>query len=193
MKIADGFEGQRFIAIPNQMVEVMEQNAITRQLYVFLIGYFPRAEFHYIKRAEGCQEHVFIYCTDGGGQVNVDGEEYHLEKGQYIVIPKGHPHEYYSDKDNPWTIYWIHLRGCLADKLTSGMHQPCSIPSTGDSRKDERNMLFDEITQTLDTHTSVEAMEYASMLLMHYLATLRHIDIYRSTKPGQSNSSCTNP
>ena len=187
IKIAEGFAGQRFLTLPAHTVERLEASPLTRQLYVFAIGYFPRAEHHYVHRSDGCDEYILLYCTEGSGSVEVGGRAVRLLQNQFMVVPRGVPHSYRSDANHPWSLYWIHLRGQNAQLMTQGMESPQDIPPSDASRIDERNRLFDEIFQTLDTNVSIEAHEYASAILVHYLATFRHVGIYRSSGPASAS------
>lgn len=189
IKIADGFAGQRFLTLPVQTVERLEADTLTRLLYVYAIGFFPRAEYHYVSRSQGCGEHILLYCTEGSGTVDVGSSSMRLNANQFVVIPRGAPHTYFCDANHPWSIYWMHIRGELSAQLLQGMDAPRDVPPSDSSRIDERNRLFDEIFQTLDSNVSTEAYEYASALLVHYLATFRHLGIYRTSNPAASSVS----
>ncbi len=54
-----------------------------------------------------CSRNQFIihYCTDGIGYFN--GKK--IKKGQGFIIPPNFFADYYADKDNPWTFFWIIL------------------------------------------------------------------------------------
>lgn len=179
MRIRDGFTGERFIAVPLQAVQKMEKNAMTRELFVFAIGHFPEADHHYVSRMGGCDEYILIYCVNGAGTVEINGTRHTLHHDQMIIIPRGASHVYYSDEHQPWTIYWIHFRGQLAEHYAERMDHAIDIEVTTASRREERNRLFDELYDILDQATTMDDLEYSSALLMHYLATFRFLNAYR--------------
>jgi AraC family transcriptional regulator of arabinose operon len=179
MHISDGFIGERFLTVPLPVIERMEANAITRQLYVCAIGHFPKAKYHYIVRPEGCDEHILIYCVEGKGVVIVDDIAHPMKSGQAIVIPRGSSHIYYSSENNPWTIYWVHFRGVLSNRIAEKLEKPLSIDITETSRQDERNRLFDELYNILDVGATMDDFEYGTMLFMHYISTFYHLEAFR--------------
>lgn len=67
---------------------------------------------HYRERIEGTDSHIFIYCSNGEGWVEIDGKEtIQIKKHTLFIIPASVPHRYGSENNNPWSIYWFHLRG----------------------------------------------------------------------------------
>ena len=53
-KIKHGFSGQRLIVYPFYVIEQALNNPLVADLVVHSMGYFPKAESHYIDRASGC-------------------------------------------------------------------------------------------------------------------------------------------
>ncbi len=141
--------------------------------------YFPKAKYHFFQRPAGFEDNILFYCTEGCGTVSFDKQVYKLEAQQYIVIPKGAPHYYYSDAKDPWTIYWIHFRGTNAEYISRSMHQPCTVSETNDSRKAYRIAIFEELHNTLDGTPDLQHLEYSSALLQFFLVTFSHIDVFR--------------
>ena len=39
---------------------------------------------------------AFVTCLDGVGKITIDGVEYELNEGEWIVMPAGHPHAVYG-------------------------------------------------------------------------------------------------
>ncbi len=179
MKIRDGFRGERFIVLPLPVVEAMEKDPLTRELFVFAIGHFPKADRHYVSRSAGCDEYILLYCVDGRGVVTIEGTRHVLLSAQALVIPKGASHAYQSDERHPWTIYWVHFRGHLAARMAEGLARPLTIDSGDTSRREERNRLFDELYDILDHAATMDEYAFSSVLLCHYLATFRYLREYR--------------
>lgn len=57
-KIKHGFSGQRLIVYPFYVIEQALNNPLVADLVVHSMGYFPKAESHYIDRASGCGEYL---------------------------------------------------------------------------------------------------------------------------------------
>ncbi len=41
---------------------------------------------------------AFVTCLDGIGKITIDGVEYLLHEGESIVMPAGHPHAVFGEK-----------------------------------------------------------------------------------------------
>ena len=70
-KIKHGFSGQRLIVYPFYIIEQALNNPLVADLVVHSMGYFPKAENHYIDRASGCGEYLFNLLHERGRVVRV--------------------------------------------------------------------------------------------------------------------------
>jgi AraC-like DNA-binding protein len=188
VKIKDGFIGSRQIAVPPAVMHTMEEHPVGRDLYITDIGYYPHAAYHHCDRKAGCGETIFIYCVDGQGWLNVNGNQTKVGKNQYFFIPEGTPHSYGAAESQPWTIYWIHFKGArahdLAEPLTGGLR---SIELSETSRIEDRLKLFEEIYASLDRCLTLDNMLYASFCLGHFLGTLICIKQFREANASGRN------
>ncbi len=179
-KVELGFEGERFIYIPNPMINLIEDSPLTHDLYIYSMGYFSHAANHYINRPEGCDEFLFIYCKNGCGWFELYGETKRLNADQFIILPKNIPHAYWADKETPWTIYWIHFKGSKAPYFSTNFDKPTDVPISTFSRIEERLDLFEEMFFILNENLSIQRLNYANLLLAHFLGSFLFIDIYRN-------------
>ncbi|KTD88469.1 AraC family transcriptional regulator [Paenibacillus etheri] len=114
----DGFDEQKLFVLPDFMMNELQENPLTNSFYVSDIGCFPSAKFHYRERPQGCDSHILMYCVQGEGWM----ERHHnkliqIKSRQLAVIPAGTPHRYGALDEDPWTIYWMHLKGTHAAAL----------------------------------------------------------------------------
>jgi len=108
----DGFASQKLFVFPESMQKELAESEWTKDLFVTDIGYFPHARHHYRERPHGCDSHIFIYCAEGEGWIEAEGErKIRLESRQLAVIPAGKAHRYGASDGDPWSIYWFHLQG----------------------------------------------------------------------------------
>jgi len=128
----DGFREQRLVVLPEHMQRELAQHALTRDLFVSDIGFFPRAEYHYRERPDGADSHIFIYCIKGEGAVELEGRPAApVTPGSLAVIPAGVPHRYWAAERHPWSIYWFHLKGGHAGefiRIYGLSHEPFELP-----------------------------------------------------------------
>lgn len=149
----DGFENQRLCVVPRPQLESALDRPGTRRLIVTDAGYFPTAVGHRRVRSKGASETIVILCVSGSGTVKLAGETYALTPYACMKIPAGQPHEYQASVDDPWTIWWMHVRGTDAAELTGsllGSAQPLTR-----LRSVERAVaLFDELVGLLERRVS---------------------------------------
>lgn len=180
-KLKEGFNGERAIVLPKIIVDMLEKDPLTSMLHITDIGYYPKADYHYRERKEAINQYVFIYCVDGRGWFNIDGNRYDVHANQYFILPAGQPHIYAADKNSPWTIYWIHFKGSLAPLYAQNTIPPVSINPEIHSRISQRINMFEEIFQTLRNGLNIENLQYATSLFHHYLGSLRYVKQYRDS------------
>lgn len=103
----------RFI-IPHKIIEKLTNNRLSKDLYPLGAGYYKQAEGHRMERLEH-DDHLLIYCLDGKGKIRVNQKNIAVNSGDLILLPRGTAHQYASSLNVPWTIYWCHFEGALAD------------------------------------------------------------------------------
>ena len=169
LKIKNGFSGERSLVLPKMVTDMMKADPIASILYVTDIGYYPKAENHYRERKEPIGQYVFIYCIDGFGSYDVDGKHYEVSPNQYFILPAGKPHTYQADTAQPWTIYWIHFSGSLAEHYAADTMAPISVNPGLHSRISNRINMFEELFDALNSGYSIENIRYSMSLFHHYL------------------------
>ncbi|WP_106831568.1 AraC family transcriptional regulator [Parabacteroides pacaensis] len=179
IKIKEGFKGERFISLPEELLSTYSAEPLIGNLYVRKIGFFPKVKFHYVQKNEGCNYSMLIYCTDGKGWYSIGGKTYTLAKNQYIILPPDTPYSFGANDNNPWTIYWLHFRGKLSRNFLHSRPDPISILPGDDSRLQDRIQLFEEIYSCFSMGYIKEYMVYSSLCLYMFLASFIYIDQYR--------------
>lgn len=173
LKKKDGFESQKAIIIPrNVILKQCIGNEIVSNLYITHIGYYPKASYHYRKRANGAEQHILLYCFDGKGNIEINNINYRIEAGNYILIPKKTAHVYQADGIMPWTIYWVHFFGTGADQLIAQLDNYKGYAGFGE----ERNVLFNTIYNRLERGFSRENIIYANLCFHQYIAEFIYAD-----------------
>ena len=72
----EGFMGERQVKLSPMVVDIEEHDPLTASLYIIDIGYYPKAENHHVKRSEGIDQYVLIYCVDGCGWYTIGGKKW---------------------------------------------------------------------------------------------------------------------
>ena len=149
----DGFENQRLCVVPRPQVEAALERPGTRRLVVSDAGYFPVASGHRRVRTQGAREAIVILCVAGSGTVRLAGTTYALTPSSCMMIPAGQPHEYQASADQPWTIWWMHVRGTDAAELTGSLLGSAQ-PMTRLRSVERAVALFDELVGLLERRVS---------------------------------------
>jgi len=178
IKKREGFQGQRAIVIPKQILNnKCAKNNIINTLYVTDIGYYPKAKFHYRERIHGAEQHVLIYCHEGRGKLKIRKTEYKIEAGDFFTIPIKTAHTYAADEKDPWTIFWIHFKGTVANQIVASIEKKAGLK--GFIFNNEKSIeLFNEIYTQLERGYSSDNLMYANMCLWHFLTTFLFNDKY---------------
>jgi AraC family transcriptional regulator, arabinose operon regulatory protein len=168
---SDGFYNQVAIVLPEYIQSELQQNPLTKLLYVSDVGFYPKAQHHYRMRPKGCEQNILIYCIEGSGWVETNNVKKRIETGCFFIIPADLPHTYGSDDRTPWSIYWIHFTGIQAPLFCNQALLYNTLHSGENTRNDRRIRLFNEIFQNLSMGYSKENLEYASVCLWYLLGS----------------------
>lgn len=182
IRIKHGFTGERLVIYPFYIVEKALNNPLTSDLVVHSMGYFPKAENHYITRQSGAGENILIYCTKGEGWFILNGKKHIVPENHYFLLPAEIPHEYGSSKNNPWYIYWVHFIGSKADAIKERMQGVIPIGIENNSRINERIGFFDELLNVMESEIKESAVDYVNLSFNHLISSFLYVTTYRKAK-----------
>lgn len=167
-RIRDGFPGQRMTVLPPDILHRCRSLPVVRDLFVTDIGHFPSAAHHYVDRSAGTLETIMIYCTDGAGWCELDGQKWVLREGSALFIPPGSGHIYGAHENAPWSICWTHFDGKRA---------PAYLQMLDVTREDPVLYVPDaqRIVQAFEEMYSYLYHAYTDASLMGLSTTLTHL------------------
>ena len=169
----EGFKGQKLIVLPKKVIaDFLTKDPVTRQIYITDIGYYPKAEFHYVERPAGISQYIIIYCTEGMGWLEINRKRIVINPSEFIIIPANVPHRYGASNEKPWTIYWVHFKGELAPYISTLILNNSEGYKPNLSYSDHRIRLFENIYQNLEKGYSTDALRYVNMIFSHFLSSL---------------------
>jgi AraC family transcriptional regulator, arabinose operon regulatory protein len=109
------FKDFRSIELPAPIICDSLERPILQDLLVTRIGSHTRGAGHYIPRPEGSLDHIWIYAVEGQGWCEIAGQLWTIPEDTVLLIPAHVPHYYGAVEEDPWSIYWIHFTGRLAE------------------------------------------------------------------------------
>ncbi|TMM30591.1 AraC family transcriptional regulator [Polaribacter aestuariivivens] len=189
--LKEGFLGQKMISLPKSIINIAKNNEITKLFYVSDLGHYPKANNHYRRRKKGSSQYIFIYCTKGKGEIILDDIKYPIAPNEFFIIPKNVKHEYSADQADPWTIYWFHFKGSIAEELYNRYKNTDINNYKNVSFSKEKIGLFEKIF-SLFSHNNLEnQIEYANLLSLNFISNFIYHD-FDSTISSNDNENIVN-
>ena len=173
-KKRDGFAGELLISIPQNVLAgaIQKGQILPHQLYVSHIGYFPKALYHYCQRPQGCVDNILFYCVQGKGYYTLDGHTFTLNPNQYVIVPAtDKPLVYWSDTEDPWSIYWVHFTSDALQAFNRAYH---IVPEQGPQyipHNEKGTRIWEEMYENLSRGYSPENLMNTNLCLYHLIAT----------------------
>lgn len=174
--LKDGFLGQKMIVLPNEVKNKLTSNKITKPFYITDLGYYPNANNHYVKRENGADEYIFIYCTEGTGWIEIGNNKTQILPNQFLIIPKGKAHNYGSHNKTPWSIYWMHYKGENAQSLFERYNFSDHMARNARFYH-ERVDLFNQIYRIFNSDYIEPQMEYVNILSLNFISSFIYQDV----------------
>lgn len=154
MERADGFDRQRLCVVPRPRVTEALASPITRRMVVTDAGYFPLAQDHGRHRPNGAPETIVIVCVSGSGWVQTGGSRVRVGPATAVLIPGGVPHDYGAAEGDPWSIWWVHVRGTDVAELIGEAGISTERVTLPLRAVDRVTSILDEIVSSLERDQS---------------------------------------
>ena len=181
-KKKDGFTDQRAIIIPNDIIKKIQENDLTKLLYVTDVGAYPEAKSHYRERDTGIEQNILIFCYAGEGWYDLGNGRKTIKANEFFIIEAFKPHKYGASQDNPWSIYWMHFGGDKSANFGNIFNVTVTLENSAEARFQDRFLMFEEIIKNLNMGYSIEILEYVTLTLFHLIASLRYVPQFREIK-----------
>ena len=160
---ADGFKDEEYIIIPTESFADYAEHPLVRTVYPTDVGFFPKARDHYRERKEGAEQYILIYCTEGKGTVEVEGQTFSMGKSDAFCIPCKKGHRYYADAKDPWSILWVHFKG--ENTAYFPIDEPHVVPMNSRHSDNRMMVLFNLLFRVLRRNYTLGNFIYISQVL----------------------------
>ena len=78
--------------------------------YVQEVGHLTSLSSHKSTR-NNLQSYLLLEVNEGSGTVMIDGQDFHLMKGDSVLIDCENPYEHICDEKDLWSLSWVHFNG----------------------------------------------------------------------------------
>ena len=165
---AEGFRAERLISFRRLKI-----TPIPEDVYLTDIGFFPNAQGHFKERYHGSNENILIFCANGVGYIEIFGMNIiKLNKNELYIIPKNTPHKYYSSKNEPWSIYWVHYNENLQTKT---LLEKIVYKIEEKELQSLLKILFFQIINILELGLKEENLIFSNHTLKYLLETISYL------------------
>ena len=183
-----GFLGQKILVFPKSILSQIKKNPISEGFYVTDLGYYPLANHHYRSRSKGSKQYIFIYCTKGSGEITVNNKKTPINPNQFFIIPKNRKHIYRANNENPWSIYWFHFNGSLAEKIYNRYSKTETENYTDVPFSKNFIDQFNKIFDIFNNNYLIHQIEYANLLCLNFISSFIYQNFQSISNPLQIES-----
>jgi AraC-like DNA-binding protein/quercetin dioxygenase-like cupin family protein len=120
-------ERRRLVVVPPSRLSRATPIPGGPRVAVSLCGYTERSRTLELARNDP-DELIVSLCVQGRGWCILDGRRYEVGAGEVMLLPPGRPHAYGADRDDPWTIWWLHLAVEDLEDLYAGWPPVSAVP-----------------------------------------------------------------
>ena len=168
----ESFEQQKLLVVPEDLIWKISLLPLLKLFYITDIGYFPNAEFNNIIRRNGFSSHTIIFCTNGIGTANINGEKVILKMNEFLILPENIPHSYWEVTSSPFTIYWACFRGENSSSFLNRVPKEKYVFHLPMDDCDEIIQVYDRIFYRLEMGLSVENLTYSTLEFMSLMGRI---------------------
>lgn len=167
------FPDMRMAHLASHLRDEFLEKPILRDLLCTRVGYQGPSSAHYIPRPVGSYDCILIFCTAGRGWLQIDEQEWLVEKHNAFLIPQHVPHAYGADPDDPWANYWIHFQGRQTREYSRLIVPDSGHPVIHLGRQHEMIAMIEQLYQYMGHVHTYSALVAAAGALSQLLGVIQ--------------------
>ncbi len=166
-RLPDGFKHEQMFVLSDPDARRFRTLTGENGLFLTDVGFYPDAAGHYRARPAGSPAAILLYVRKGRGIVQLPEQTVSLAADEALVIEPGVPHIYFADRQDPWSLLWVHAGGgALSLFLTGGGKRRL----TGPGAAQRMEMYFEMMFRTLQDGLTDGNFRYLDRLLQTVFA-----------------------
>lgn len=184
---------KRFYKLPSYIVAEQQSNPITKDLYLCeLAEILVRQETFWSENGK-LDNHMLIYCTKGGGIIQIASDLVPFNQNQFCIIPEGFVFKIQSGTADPSIFYTCKFNGEKSKIMEADFTVVRDLIPSVNNLVANRIMLFDELFNNLTKGFYNANFKYINMAFGHLLATFIYAsktsdDFLEEQNPGISKA-----
>ncbi len=184
---------KRYFKLPPFIVEEQKNNPLTKDLYLCeLAEILVKRETLWSDQIK-LEDHQLIYCTKGGGIIQISGDLVPFSQNQYCIIPQGFIFKIQTGEIDPSVFLTCKFNGEKSKIMEKDFTVVRDLIPSVNNLVANRIMLFDELFSNLTKGFYNANYQYINLCFGHLLATFIYAsrtsdDLMEEQNPGISHA-----
>ena len=184
---------KRFFKLPPYIVSEQQINPLTKDLYICELSEILIKKNTLWSNHDKLEDHQLIFCTKGGGIIQISNDIVPFSQNQYCIIPQGFIFKIQTGDAGPSIFLTCKFNGEKSKIMEKDFTVVRDLIPSANNRIANRIMLFDELFNNLTKGFHNANYQYINLCFGHLLATFIYAsrtsdDLMEEQNPGISRS-----
>lgn len=162
---------KRFFQIPSYILAEQQKNPLTQDLYLCQLAELSISPGTLWIENARLENHLLIYCTKGGGILNIAGDSVPVNANQYCIIPENFEFRMQSIARDSSAFFACKFNGTKSKMMENDFTVVRDLMPSVNNLVANRQMLFDELFNNLNKGFYNANYVYINLTFGHLLAT----------------------
>ena len=183
----------RHYTLPPALIAEQEQNPLTADLYLCEISEIQADSESFWSENSPLLQHLLIFCSKGGGIIQISNDLVPFSQNQYCIIPKGFTYKFQTMSEGVSVFFTCKFDGVKTRIMEKDFTVVRDLLPSANNMVANRIMLFDELFNNLAKGFYNANYQYLSLCFGHLLATFLYAsktsdDLLEEQNPGISKA-----
>lgn len=184
---------KRYFKLPSFIITEQQLNPLTKDLYLCELAEVNLQRDTLWSEQMKLEHHMLIYCTKGGGIIQISNDLVPFRQNQYCIIPQGFAFKIQANGTELSSFLTCKFNGEKSMIMEKDFTVVRDLIPSGNNLVANRIMLFDELFNNLTKGFYNANYPYINLCFGHLLATFIYAsrtsdDIMEELNPGISRS-----
>ena len=184
---------KRFFKLPSFIIAEQKSNPLTKDLYLCELSEVLVKNDTLWSDQIKLEDHQLIFCTRGGGIIQISNDLVPFSQNQYCIIPQGFIFKIQTGETDPSVFLTCKFNGEKSKIMEKDFTVVRDLIPSVNNMVANRMMLFDELFSNLTKGFHNANYQYINLCFGHLLATFIYAsrtsdDIMEEQNPGISHA-----